>query len=287
MAVGQKLRCERLRMKLIVFLSTGRCGTQFFMRYLAGAAADRAVAAHEPIEADYAPKYTLRAPDLEQLLPKYPSVREHLDEIATIGEGGQVYIETGWPSFSWIPLMLRRFGDEAIVVHLIRNPVHFAFSFASHRFFGTARPRRKDALVQLAQLHPTDPGIKYREYEAQWDSLNPVEKSLFQWLEVNAWAEELKAAHPERFVTVRAEDAWSQPELLLESLLGLEPRLTAVFRDRPAPPGVVDDYSLTIKFAVESLRYLPEVRRLADRYGYSMDLDDAGIVQRFLVDEGA
>jgi hypothetical protein len=292
MAVGQELRrdgqvwYENLHMKLIIFLSTGRCGTQFFMRYLAGSASDRAVVTHEPVEADYAPKYSLRAPDLEELLSKYPSVRAHFDEIARIGDGGQVYIETGWPSFSWVPLLLHRFGDEAMVVHVTRNPVRFAFSFASHRFFGTMRPRRRDAYVHLAQLHPADPGVKHRQYETQWDSLNPVEKSLFQWLEVNAWAEELKAAHPESFVTLRAEDALAQPELLLESILERRPQLADVFRERPTPPGVVDEYRRTIRFQVESVRYLPEVQALADQYGYSMDVDGIGIVRRFLVENG-
>ena len=122
-------------MELIVFLSPGRCGTQFFATYLRDAAGDRAVVRHEPLRAQYAPKLTLRAPDLDRLLPSYPPVQRHFEMITRIIEAGRVYVETGWPGSSpgfrgfW-----ERFGDQALAVHLTRNPIRFAFSLASHGF---------------------------------------------------------------------------------------------------------------------------------------------------------
>lgn len=295
-------------MELIVFLSPGRCGTQFFATYLRDAAADRAVVRHEPLRAQYAPKLTLRAPDLDRLLPSYPPVQRHFEKITRIIEAGRVYVETGWPVFSWIPWFLERFGDQALAVHLTRNPMRFAFSLASHGFFSpelrlarasaNGAPVLPDLYPQLAELHPNDPGVKHHDYAEQWDSLNPVEKSLFQWLEVNTWAEELKAAHPDRFVTFRAEDALAQPEILSDGIIARRPRLADVFRDRPAPPGVVDKYRMTgltleagrvnertLGFDVDSLRYSPAVAQLATQYGYSMDVEEVGIARRFLVDD--
>jgi hypothetical protein len=278
--------------KLIVFLSTGRCGTQFFTRYLADAAGGRAVVMHEPIRAKYAPKHTLRAPDLEQVLSRYAPVAHHVDEIARIVDSGKVYVETGWPMFSWIPLLLGRFGEQALAVHLTRHPVQYAYSLASLDFYS---PHREDAYVRLARLHPADPGVKHREYAAEWDSLNPVERSLFQWLEVNTWAEELKSACPDSFITLGSEDVLASPEVLLESMIEREPSLADVFADRPGALGTVDALGwsrarharkqrLTIDFDAESLRYSPAVPRLARRYGYSMDRGASELGRPFLAD---
>jgi hypothetical protein len=276
--------------KLIAFLSTGRCGTQFFTRYLADAGGGRAVVEHEPIKAKYAPKHTLRAPDLEQVLPRFAPVERHLDEIAQIVETGKVYVETGWPNFSWIPLLVDRFGEQALVVHLTRHPVQYAYSLASLMFYS---PHRKDAYVRLARLHPADPGVKHGEYAAQWKSLNPVERSLFQWLEVNTWAEELKSARPASFITLRSEDLLASPQVLVESMIERAPSLADVFPGRPSATDTVDALGwsptrharkrqLTIDFEPESLRCSPAVPRLAERYGYSMNRGGSEADHRFL-----
>ena len=267
-------------MKVIVFLSTGRCGTQFFTRYLAAAAGDRAVVTHEPIGAKYAPKQTLRASSLDELLPRYPAVDAHFAEIARVINAGQTYVETGWPVFSWVPLLIDRFGDELLLMHLTRHPVTYAQSLASLQFYA---PDRKDRFALLARLHPDDPGVKHREYGAHWDSLNDVERSLFQWLEINGWAEELRSAHPDSFLTVRSEDVLAKPEGLVEAMVEREPFLAEVFRERADVERVVDklgwsrtgDARRPVEVDGRSLRLSPEVPRLAERYGYSMDSSQA------------
>jgi hypothetical protein len=268
-------------MKLIVFVSTGRCGTQFFADALAQAGGDRAVVTHEPLDARYAPKQTLRARDLDALLPHHPPVKEHFDDIVRITEEGKLYVETGWPVFTWIPWLLERFGDEALVVHLVRHPVRFAYSLASHGFY--TPELRGDAYIQLAELHPSDPGVKHASYAGDWESLNPAEKSLFQWLEINAWAEELKAAEPGRFITLRSEDALSRPELLRQALVAHRPELADVFSGSgpSADAGTVDEIHLRIGFEIGALRYPPEVTALAESYGYSMEVEEESLTRRF------
>jgi hypothetical protein len=268
--------------KLVVFLSTGRCGTQFFTKYLhrasGGRARGRAVVVHEPIASHYAPKQTLRA-DLDEALPRHELVRRHFDEIARITDEGRLYVETGWPVFPWIPWLLRRYGDEALVVHLTRNPVRFAYSMASHGFYppdGAEHP-----FTHTAMLHPGDPGVRHRDYRPSWDELNPVEKCLFLWLEVNTWAEELKSAQPEKFVAFRSEDVLPRPATLLDGMIKRRPELADVFRDRPPPPPVTDIFQNRIGFEVDSLRYPPEVAQLAAHYGYAMDSDEVAIARRF------
>jgi hypothetical protein len=255
--------------KAIVFLSTGRCGTQFVATYLDQAAGDRAVVVHEPIGPRYAPKKTLRAPDLDAVLPDYPAVQRHFKKLEREIEGGDLHVETGWPLCTWVPWFLRRFGDEALVVHLVRDPVPFAHSLASHFFYSPEQPF--ELVTRMSEFHPTDPGVKHTGYSAIWDQLNPVEKSLFQWLEINTWAEELKAAWEEHFVTFRFEDLMPDPAMLIEGMSERRPELADVFRDRPPSPGVVDQWPQTTRVQVETLRYMPEVAELAARYGYSMD----------------
>jgi len=266
--------------KVIVFLSTGRCGTQFFTRYLAAAAGDRAVVTHEPIGAKYAPKQTLRASSLEELLPRFPAVDAHLAEIAQVAGDGRTYVETGWPVFSWIPLLIDRFGAELLLVHLTRHPVTYAHSLASLQFYA---PDRKDRFALLARLHPEDPGVRHREYAARWDSLNDVERSLFQWLEINTWAEELRSAHPEPFLSMRSEDVLARPERLVEAMVEREPSLAEVFRGRPEVDRVVDklgwsrtgDARRALDVDARTLRLSPAVPKLAERYGYAMDSSEA------------
>jgi hypothetical protein len=255
--------------KAIVFLSTGRCGTQFFATYLKQAAGDRAIVVHEPIGPRYAPKKTLRAPDLDAVLPEFPAVQVHFKRVERRTDAGKLHVETGWPLYTWVPWFLQRFGDEVLVVHLIRDPVPFAYSMASRFFYSPEQPF--PLLTQMSELHPTDPGVKHAGYSAIWEQLNPVEKSLFNWLEVNAWAEELKDAWGEQFVTFRFEDVIGDPAILLDGMTERRPELAGVFRDRPPSPGVVDQWPQTDRAQVETLRYMPEVAELAARYGYSMD----------------
>ena len=256
-------------MKAIVFLSTGRCGTQFVATYLGEAAGERAVVVHEPIGPRYAAKQTLRAPDLDALLADHPAVQRHFNRLGRVVEAGQLYVETGWPLFPWVPWFLDRFGEEALVVHLTREPVRFAHSLASRLFYSPQQPN--ELWPQLSELHPSDPGVRHEHYASLWHDLDAVEKSLFQWLEINTWAEELKEEWAERFVTLRSEDVLADPGVLLDSLIERRPELAGVFGERPPAPGVVDRWPQAGRSEEQPLRYLPEVAELAARYGYSMD----------------
>jgi len=178
-------------------------------------------------------------------------------------------VETGWPLFPWVPWFLRRFDGQTLVVHLIRDPVPFAYSMASRLFYS---PEQTNELwPRLSELHPTDPGVKHPGYGAIWDQLNAVEKSLFQWLEINTWAEELKGEWGQHFVTFRFEDVMADPAMLLAGISERGSELADVFRDRPPALGVVDRWPQTTRAQVAKLRYTPEVAELAARYGYSMD----------------
>jgi len=74
--------------KATFFLSAGRCGTQTLAAAIKEMRPD-AVVEHEPIGADY--RYADKA-------------LAHLERVRAILDSGQDYIETGWPSWAWLPV---------------------------------------------------------------------------------------------------------------------------------------------------------------------------------------
>ena len=194
-------------MTVLLVYSTGRCGTQFLQTFFKRNLGDRAVVEHEPIGADYAPRRALRHPDLTALRREMPAVDRHLDRIAEIVSAGKIYVETGWPAFAWLPLFKRLFGADFRYVHVVRNPLYFAYSMFSHDFYNLEK--RNDSYVRLAALEPGDPGILHQEVAADWPEMTPYEKCLFQWLEINQYARHLTRSGLAPAATVLFEKLFS------------------------------------------------------------------------------
>ncbi len=258
-------------MTVLLVYSTGRCGTQFLQTFFQRNLGERAVVEHEPIGPEYAPKLALRHPDLPTLRQAMPIVDRHLDRIAQIVSTGKIYVETGWPTFPWVPLFKQLFGADFRYVHLIRNPIYFAYSLSTQDFY---RPeKRNDAYIKLAQLEPDDPGVHYHELAADWPTLTPYEKCLFQWLEINQYAVEL-TARSELPSTVAA----SFEDLFGGSLEGLRRVYHAADAGDPASLQIqrVDRHQRRARQAVDisSSRLFDVVKELAQHFGYNKsDLD--------------
>ena len=101
------------------------------------------------------------------------------------------YIETGWPVFAAVPLLLRRFGKRVRIVHLVRHPVYSACSMVTHP---DHQAQRDDGYTRHAILYPADAGVRFKQYSSRWDGMSPYEKSLFHWAEINAYGLELGAS---------------------------------------------------------------------------------------------
>jgi len=102
-------------------------------------------------------------------------------------------VETGWPAFSWVPLLHRLFGDELRVIQLARHPVPVSASLLTHGFYQPHR--RNDLRIRLAQLDPSDEGAAHGgEYRDRWDAMTPFEKGLYQWLEIHRYGMDVRAA---------------------------------------------------------------------------------------------
>ena len=198
---------------LVVFLSTGRCGTQWLTAALRERHPDVAVE-HEPIGPLYAPRrHFRRYADPEAILAE-PDVRRHVDRLA--GEGH--YVETGWPVLAALPLLAERFPDRLRVVHLTRHPVPTALSHLAHSSF--AGSPRDDAFTRLATLGPSDPRVFQPEYAARWEGLTAYEKCLFWWTEVNLFGLEFPERYPAiPFTRVASERLLGGDRSQLEGLL--------------------------------------------------------------------
>jgi hypothetical protein len=198
----------------VVFLSTGRCGTQWLTAGLRELHPELDVE-HEPIGPLYRPRlYFRRYADPESIL-SVPEVAEH---VARIAGGPRPYVETGWPLFPVLPLLAQRIPERLRIVHLTRHPVPSALSHLAHSSY--AGSPRDDAYTRWATLGPGDAGVFQPAYAARWERLSPYERCLFWWTEVHLFALELPRRIPEvAFLRVRAERLLAGERSEIERLL--------------------------------------------------------------------
>lgn len=213
-----------------LFLSTGRCGTQWLAENLSEFYRTRAEITHEPIGPYYRPRELFRVPGA---VPPQ-DLRAHLDHVKRVLEARD-YIETGWPLFGAIPAFVRRFPGRVRLVHLTRHPVRTALSHMVHQCY--AGSPRDDHYTRLAALGPDDPGVFQRGYAGRWSGMTPFEKCLYWCTEVHLYAREIEEEGAVPFLRVRGEDLLGGDEGALRGLcdfLGLpyEPQLSERSRRR-------------------------------------------------------
>lgn len=200
---------------MIVFLSTGRCGTQ----WLTGTLRELYPAVwveHEPVGPLYRPRRCFRCYEDPETVLEVPAVARHLEEVE---RAGGTYVETGWPVFAALPLLARMLPDRLRIVHLTRHPVPTALSHLAHSSY--AGSPRDDQYTRLATLGPWDPGVFQPQYAEWWEAMTPYEKCLFWWTEVSLFGLEV----PRRlsgipFLRISSEDLLAGRKGTIERLLG-------------------------------------------------------------------
>ena len=245
------------------FLSTGRCGTQWLQQALAAAYLDEAVVTHEPVRGPYEPRKYLRAYDKLHELLASEQVSRH---VTTIRETlkSKTYIETGWPIYPALPLIVDQLDGRVRIVHLVRHPVYVALSLAAHSLYEA----RQDWVAGVA-ISPFDPGVVQKELADDWASMGAYEKCLFWWTEINLYALELKEVLPGvEFTFVRYEDLFgpdAQPLDDLIKFMGLAhtPALSTLRTynvDKYPWRSLAADWKLVFRYA--------RTTALAERFGY-------------------
>lgn len=264
--------------RLVVFLSTGRCGTQWLTASLREQYGDDLTVEHEPIGPLYKPRSYFRSYADPTAILAVPQVAEHLERIAA----EEFYVETGWPVFAALPLLAERFGVRLRVVHLTRHPIPTALSHLAHNSY--AGSPRDDAYTRLATLAPCDPNVFHPEYAERWDGLTPYEKCLFWWTEVNLLGLELPERMPAiPFLRVKSEGLLGGDHAVLERLvefMGLPWRDGWVAQTQR----VVDRWQHHTDSDVDPLQVLdhPATVDAAHRLGYDFeDVDVAALEARY------
>jgi Sulfotransferase domain len=267
--------------EVVFFLSTGRCGTQWLTSALQTVYGDIAEVAHEPVGPHYRPKIFLRAPHRLHELRSIPAVAHHLAAIVERSQS-KSYIELGWPSFSAIPLLKDLFGQRLRLVHLVRHPVPTALSLVTHNFYQPAV--RNDAYVRYAQLEPFDSGVLLKEYQESWSKMSVFEKCLFQWVEINLYAEEIRELFRNiPFLRIKMEDMLAPDSGALRELLE--------FMKLPFRPQIldfqkrrVDSFNWQTNTSLDWREVYKHVHvlTLAERYGYDLeDVDSDRMWRRY------
>jgi hypothetical protein len=200
-----------------IFISAGRCGTQWLaatMKRLYGEAID---VEHEPLRARYRSRRYFRRYDDPEAILRVPLVRRHFEHVANLD---RPYVETGWPLYGAAPLFAERFGDRLRVVHLTRHPVPTALSQLALNFY--ADSPRDDEFTRVASLAPTDANVFHPEYAGRWSAMTPYEKCLYWWTEMSLFGLEFPERYPDiRFLRIRSEEVLSGNREQLERLCEL------------------------------------------------------------------
>ena len=260
-------------------LSTGRCGTQWIASSLAAAYADVIEVEHEPLHDRYDARAILAHNDLSNASDALsPKVREHLDNIES-QLATRTYLECGHPCWSTIPHLLDRFRDRVRVIHLVRHPVPTCCSWLTH---GAFQPPILPHMPEKTLLSPFDEGIQFKEYQQTWGHLQPFEKCLFYWAEVNALGLRLQKQSDVPWLRLRYEDLFQGNGLQnLLAFLNLPPRTNVLQRKNET----VDEFKY-LSPVWQDCRIIekhPAVVAVAQQLGYDInDVDDNALRTRYL-----
>jgi hypothetical protein len=248
-------------------LSTGRCGTQWLAHAFAGVYGDCLRVEHEPLHDRYFPRQMLGWGDFAGL--PAGQAEPILDHVTGIEKSlaAQPYFETGHPCWSSLPCLARRLAGRIRVVHLVRHPVPTAYSWISN---GAYMPPILPHIPAKEFLSPFDRGVKFSEYRDRWHSLQPWEKCLYYWAEVNAFGlfQEQRLGVP--WLRINYEHLFAPgPLARLAAFIGLpnRPALAEAIGQRIDEHRFVTDQRMDPR----QIRTHPRVIEVAESLGYEVN----------------
>lgn len=273
-------------MTAVFFLSTGRCGTQWVTKNLDAHYADQLIAFHEPLVFEYLPRQMFAGFD-PNTTENADLILEHARKIElTIapnqGTGVAAYVECGWPVYAAIPYFLKRFGENARVVHLVRHPVPTTSSMMTHKYY----QQRSGNITEKALLTPSDAGVRLGEYADNWDDMELFERCLYFWGEINAFGLELEQTCEGRWLRLRFEDLFGGNGL--ERLLDF---MKLPVRDDilKARDTLEDNFHAKTRtpWDVNTIKEHPRIIEIAKALGYDpLDFNPDAIKDRYQAQEG-
>lgn len=245
-------------------LSTGRCGTQWLTEKLSSMYPKWQIA-HEPLSFHYRPDLNT---ELLALTYNRELIQQHLSDIQQHLNLNQSYVETGFPCWRHLQWFRQQLDGRVKVIHLHRNPVDTVHSLLKINAF--IPPFVPHLPLKNLFLPSPDHGYLAEWYEL-WPLLNPAEKNLWYWTEVQAKALQLRQEWPANdWLEVSFEHLFSSAtEQALAAFLGPEAVVDAT------APGLVDQYGAgaialsAVEFPL--LQNVPAIKQMVERLGYNTD----------------
>lgn len=259
--------------KAYFILSTGRCGTQWIANYLKENCSDIFCVEHEPLDNEYNPRKMVNFPNEAEISEK---VKAHLEGIKKILKTKN-YIECGHPVWSTIPYLIKELNENIAIIHLVRHPVPTAYSWLTHQAY--CQPILS-YLQEKVLLSPQNEGVIFSKYKTFWKDMNPFEKSLYYWLEVNAFALQLEKVQTVPWLRLKFEDLFYSNGLakLLDFLMVKSlPKLQQ--------NSVIDKfhYITDAWYDWRSVFNHPDVVKIANQLGYNCEeIDNEAYQERYL-----
>jgi len=260
-------------------LSTGRCGTQWIAANLQAAYGEAAVVEHEPLHDRYYPRLMLANGSPEQT-GNAAEIFAHCETIEEILRE-KSYIECGWPAWGAMPYLLKRFEGRIKIVHLVRHPVPIACSWVSHRAFCPPAIPGLPYFREKILASPVDEGTAFPQYRETWEGMNPFEKSLFFWAEVNALGLKLEQTSAVPWRRIYFENLFkgnALPELM--EFIGPD----AAAEQTRALGNIKDEYRYVCDtwWKPQVIQKHPEIMRVAAKLGYEpLAFDEQKLRERY------
>ncbi len=181
-------------------LSTGRCGTSLLSRVLSYS--PDLYVTHKTNHAALS-AYRYQCSSMNESALRLMALAAYFEPISEAYFQGLMYVDTNAKLVFFAPELAKVF-PRARFIHLVRHPGDFARSGCRRGYY--------ERLVPCAHGHiepcPDDPLSK------KWHDMNQLEKIAWQWNETNRFIENMKnSVTSERFLTIRAEDFFTDPEV--------------------------------------------------------------------------
>ena len=170
-------------------LSTGRCGTQWLTELLRQQWPQARVE-HEPLHFQYRPDLNAATLPLQH---NAELIQQHLQQIQQQLDTGRPYIETGFPCWRHLHWFRQQLTGPVKILHLHREPLSTVRSLLKLNAFV---PPLFDYIPLKNFYLPDASQDQLKMVQALWPTLQPAEKNLCYWLELQAYAWQLQQDWP-------------------------------------------------------------------------------------------
>ena len=271
---------------IVLTISTGRCGTTFLDRtFKSNFSNKKNWISHEYLRQNitnvglYHRCYSSELQD--EMANK--EIKELIENWTEVSRTGPV-VDFGWTMRSLVPYLYDEIGTQLKVLYIHRHPIAVAASF---KLIGSYSIYNSPEWT----ITPSHPRALYPEFEKRWSAMTAFEKCLYLWLEVNAYALEIKEKYPKiEFLEVKSEALFTS-NVALEDIA----RFTEFYKEgQDIKPSIDknprDQFSLERRpIKNEWLNYErhPEVISFAKELGYNMDKNEiAKFIHKYQLPKG-